>query len=91
MTNLTLIPTEKLESLQADLDEIKSLLFKQSKQDDFNKWLSKKEARIRLKVCQKTLDNYLSKGIIPYSRFGGKTYIKASDIEAHLERNFVSS
>jgi hypothetical protein len=91
MENLTLIPTERLNSFQADLNEIKNLLQQKEKQSDLNKWHSKKEAHIKLKVCLKTLDNYLLKGILPYSRFAGKIYIKASDIEAHLERNYIKA
>lgn len=87
---LTFIPTEKLETLQADIAEIKKLLCEKNKQADLEKWLSKPDARIKLKVCQKTLDNYLLKGVLPYSRFAGKIYIKAADIEAHLQRNYIS-
>ena len=74
MENLTLIPTERLNSFQADLNEIKNLLQQKEKQSDFNKWHSKKEAHIKLKVCLKTLDNYLLKGILPYS------WINRSDV-----------
>ena len=90
MENLTLIPSEKIDSLQAEISEIKSILQETKKQDYLNKWLSKKEAKSTLKVCLKTLDNYMAKGIIPYSRFAGKIYIKAADIESHLERNYIS-
>jgi len=90
MESLTLIPTANLDSFKADLAEIKNLLQEKHNQADLNKWYSKKEARIKLKVCMKTLDNYLSKGVIPHSRFAGKIYVKASDIEAHLERNYMS-
>lgn len=87
---ITLIPTEKFDSFQADLIGIRKLLEDQKKQADLNLWLSKKEARIKLKVCQKTLDNYLSKRVLPFSRFAGKIYIKAADIEAHLQRNYIT-
>jgi len=87
---ITLIPTEKLEAFQADLNEIKSLIRAKKNQADSERWNTKQEARTKLHVCMKTLDNYLSKGILPYSRFAGKIYIKASDIEAHLERNYIS-
>ena len=90
METLTLIPLERLESFQNELSEIKNLLQEKNKQADLNKWLPKKEAKEKLNVCLKTFDNYLSKGIIPYSRFAGKIYIKASDIEAHLQRNYIS-
>lgn len=87
---LSLIPTEKLDSFQAELAEIKSLIQEKNHQADLKKWHSKQEARHKLHVCTKTLDNYLSKGILPYSRFAGKIYIKASDIEAHLEKNYIT-
>ena len=84
-----IIPTEKLDSIQSELSEIKILLHGKAKEAELSKWHSKAEARAKLNVCLKTLDNYLSKGILPYSRFAGKIYIKASDIEAHLEKNYI--
>ena len=87
---MLIIPNEKLEAFQADLNEIKSLIQEKNHQADLNKWHSKQEARHKLHVCSKTLDNYLAKGILPYSRFAGKIYIKASDIEAHLEKNYIT-
>jgi len=62
MENLTLIPIEKLDNFQAELNEIKSLLKGNKKEELLNKWLSKGEARQRLNVCMKTLDSYLSRG-----------------------------
>jgi hypothetical protein len=91
MENLTLIQSERLDFIQQEISEIKLLIQQKEKQADLNKWHSKKEAHIKLKVCLKTLDNYLLKGILPYSRFAGKIYIKASDIEAHLERNYIKA
>jgi hypothetical protein len=87
---VSIIPTERLDSFQADLEEIKTLLHEKDKQAELNKWHSKQEARLKLNVCMKTFDNYLAKGVIPYSRFAGKIYIKASDIEAHLQKNYIS-
>jgi hypothetical protein len=87
---VSIIPSEKIESLLADMAEVKALLHERNHQADLNKWHSKQEARNKLHVCMKTLDSYLAKGTIPYSRFAGKIYIKASDIEAHLQRNYIS-
>ena len=88
---MTIIPKEKLDSLQAELTEIKSLLQGKQKEELLNRWLSKGEARQKLNVCQKTLDSYLSRGILPHSRFAGKIYIKAADIEAHLQRHYIKA
>jgi len=85
-----LLSNEKLESFQRDLDELKKLTSKLISQESQNQWLSKKEAKVKLTVCLKTLDNYLAKGVIPYSRFAGKIYLKASDIEAHLQNNYIT-
>ncbi len=91
MENLAIIPKESLESLQAEIQEIKAII-QQDKQDELQKaWLTKQQAKKLLNVCMKTLDNYLSKGIIPYSRFGAKIYIRASDIQAHLEKHYITA
>ena len=88
--NLSVIPTETLNQLQSGIEEIKNLLSQKLSDEEKNKWLSKKEGKARLNVCQKTFDTYLAKGIIPYSRFAGKIYVKASDIQAHLEKHYIS-
>lgn len=86
----TLVPKSEIEFIQTELREIKSLIQNSHREKSKNEWITKDEARKRLHVCLKTLDTYLSKKIIPYSRFSGKIYIKASDIELHLERNYIS-
>jgi hypothetical protein len=88
--NLSVVPTETLKQLQSEISEIKNFLLGKKESEEKDKWLSKKEARIRLKVCQKTLDTYLSKGVLPYSRFAGKIYVKVADIEAHLQNHYIS-
>ena len=91
MENLAIIPKESLESLKAEIKEIKSII-QQDKQKELERaWLTKQQAQKVLNVCLKTLDNYLSKGIIPYSRFGAKIYIRASDIQAHLEKHLITA
>lgn len=90
MENMVLVPAKSLEGLQADLFEIKSFLHQKKEDEEKNQWLNKKQAKERLHVCLKTLDNYLLRGILPYSKFAGKIYLKASDIEAHLQRNYIT-
>jgi hypothetical protein len=68
MDNLTLIQSSQVEAIHSELQEIKKLLQQSNKEADQNKWLSKPEARTELKVCQKTFDTYLQRGVIPYSR-----------------------
>ena len=88
--NLSVIPTATINQIQADILEIKSLIKINKEEEEKIKWLPKKEAKTRLNVCSKTFDTYLSKGVIPYSRFAGKIYIKASDIELHLQKHYIN-
>lgn len=91
MEHLTLIQSERIDSLHEDIREIKQMLREGIRQSELNKWITKKEARERLHVSLKTLDSYLNRGILPHSRFAGKIYIKAGDIEAHLSKHYIKS
>jgi excisionase family DNA binding protein len=87
--NFIVIPQEKLDLFETSLSEIKNLLQIKQPENDSPKWISKAEACKRLNVCSKTLDSYLKKGIIPFTQFKSKIYIKSSDIENHLEKYYV--
>ena len=87
--NFTLIPDEKINQIENDLAEIKSLLQSKESTKPSNEWLSKKEAKERLHVCMKTLDKYLKDRVIPYSQFGAKVYIKVTDLESHMQKHFI--
>lgn len=88
---IVIIPKEKLELFENYLQDIKGLLqLKIQPQESKSDWLPKKEAAKELKVCTKTFDSYLKKGIIPFTQFKGKIYVKRADIEAHLEKYYVT-
>ena len=84
------IPKEKLDLFESSLLEIRDLLHNRQPVKDSPTWISKHEACKRLNVCSKTFDSYLKKGTIPFTQFKSKIYIKSSDIEAHLERYYVT-
>ena len=88
--NFIVIPQEKLDLFESSLSEIKDLLQFKQPVNDSQKWISKTEACKRLNVCSKTLDSYLKKGIIPFTQFKSKIYIKSGDIENHLEKYYVT-
>jgi hypothetical protein len=91
MEKYILVEAEKMETLITEMGKIRNLIEENKKEQFLKEWLSKQEARQRLKVSLKTLDNYLKNGVISYSRFAGKIYIQAKDIEAHLQRNYISA
>lgn len=87
---LQAIPQEKVDQIESYLIEIKSLLEKKHQETESPSWIDKKEGAKRLSVCSKTFDSYLKKGIIPFTQFKSKIYIKASDIEKHLEKYYIT-
>ena len=56
-----------------------------------SEWLDGKAVCHLLRVSNRTLQSYRDKGIISFSQFGRKIYYKASDIQEHLERNYIKS
>ena len=88
--NLQLIPQEKVEQIESYLIEIKGLLQNKPKSSETPTRVNKKEGAKMLNVCSKTFDSYLKKGIIPYTQFKSKIYIKTSDIEKHLEKYYIT-
>lgn len=44
---------------------------------------------LALNITKRTLQSYREKGIIPYSRVGGKYFYKESDVAAYLESKTV--
>ena len=44
-----------------------------------------------LRVTRRTLQQYRNDGIIPYIQMGGKVLYRESDVQALLERNYVSA
>lgn len=87
--NFNVISEESINQLMQEIAEIKNLLVSNANRMDAQKWVSKAEACKTLRVCSKTLDNYLKKGVIPYTQYASKIYIKSSDIEFHLEKNYI--
>ena len=76
--------------LQTKLEEITSQLKSLNKQDPLSeRWLDNQDVCLILKVSTRTLQNYRDKGILPFSQISNKIYYKASDIERHLENNYV--
>jgi hypothetical protein len=88
--NFVVIPQEKLDFFESSISELLTLAKTKQPVNDSPKWINKKDAARQLNVCSKTLDTYLKKGIIPFTQFKSKIYIKASDIEAHLEKYYVT-
>ena len=76
--------------LQSKLEKITSQLDALGKQNSLSeKWLDNQEVCTILKISTRTLQNYRDKGILAFSQISNKIYYKVSDIEKHLEDNYI--
>jgi len=54
-----------------------------------NDWLDNQEICLRLHISKRTLDSYRKRGLLPYSKIGGKVYCRVSDIDDYLTTHIV--
>jgi excisionase family DNA binding protein len=83
---LTAIPEGRLQSIEAAIQEIKSVIIRSKEEEIQSQWLESEEARKLLNVSRKTWQSYRNKKVIPFSQFGRKIYVRRSDIEAFMQK-----
>nr|WP_283242766.1 helix-turn-helix domain-containing protein [Marinifilum caeruleilacunae] len=55
------------------------------------RWLDNQEVCQTLLISKRTLQTYRDNGTLPFSQIGSKIYYKSSDIQAHLDKNYIQS
>jgi len=76
--------------IMARFDKLEQFIIEKKKQNPLTEvWLDVSDACNLLKVSKRTLQSYRDKRIISYSRVANKIYYKASDIEKHLNDNYL--
>ncbi len=89
------IESDAFKQIVASIHELKNLINKKLDNTPESRihyiektWLNRNEVCKILQVCEKTLQNYRRKKIIPFSRVSNKIYYRASDIQAHLMSHY---
>ena len=87
-----LITQEEYQLLNEKINTIIELLNKNDRSNPLTEiWLDISEVCILLKISKRTLQSYRDKGILPFSKIGGKIYFKTFDIEKHLQAHYNPS
>lgn len=55
------------------------------------KWLSGDQVCHLLRISKRTLQNYRTNGILPFSQVSRKIYYKASDIDEYLDAHYITA
>lgn len=88
--NLIAIPENDIQELKKEMAEIKNIVSQGSKPSTLGEqWLDVSDTCIALNISKRTCQNWRDQRILPFTQLGGKIYFKATDIEAHLMKNYV--
>lgn len=88
---MAVIPQSILFELTEGIGEIKELLSNKTAEELNSQWIESGKARQMLGVSQKTWQTYRDKRIIPFSQFGRKIYVKMADLEAFMDKHYITS
>jgi hypothetical protein len=85
------IESAAFKELIKNINDIKFSLSEKARKTPLSEiWLDISETCMLLKISKRTLQTYRDNGILSYSQISGKIYFKASDIEVHLQQNYIS-
>lgn len=85
-----IISENEFNEIHNKLEEISVQLQNINRENPFSeRWLDNQEVCLILKISKRTLQNYRDNGVLPFSQIGNKIYYKSSDIEKHLEKNYI--
>ena len=86
------IQSEAFYQIIDKIDSLSSMFKKSKKEQPFNEaWLDISETCQCLKISKRTLQAYRDNVMISFSKIVGKIYFKASDIEEHLNKNYIKA
>ena len=88
---MVVLPQLVWEGVKADIQDMKELLTKESTEEAGNEWIESKVARRMLGVSPKTWQTYRDRRIIPFAQIGRKILVKKSDLEAFMQKHYISS
>jgi excisionase family DNA binding protein len=84
-----LIDVESANALQSTLEEVKAELKKVREQGVGKEPMTKAQAAKYLHVARSTLDQYISQGAIPVSRYGGRVWVTRGDIDRFIDAHRI--
>jgi hypothetical protein len=82
--NLTVVPSDFLEKMEADLHELKESLRIKNEHEINSQWVLSVEVPKILGISRKTWQTYRDKRMIPFSQIGSKIYVKRVDLERFM-------
>jgi hypothetical protein len=87
---LSAIPEARLQAMEKALQRIEDQLTQKHDEEIQNQWIESKQVPKILRISTKTWQSYRDKGVIPFSQFGSKIYVRRGDIESFLQEHYIN-
>ena len=81
---MTVVPSDFLEKMEADLQEMKESLRVKNEQEINSQWIESVKVPKILGISRKTWQTYRDRKMINYSQIGSKIYVKRADLESFM-------
>ena len=88
---LNVLPEEVINQIKNDLQEIKESFGKRKEEDFADSFIDSKKIPKLLNISLKTWQNYRDKRKIPFIQFGSKIWVKRIDLEAFLDKHYITN
>lgn len=87
---MAIVPQSELSLIKTELQLIKENLASKSEEAFFNQFIESKQVPKLLSISQRTWQSYRDKGEIPFIQFGQKVWVKRKDLEAFMDRYYIT-
>ncbi len=88
---MVVLPQSVWEDVTEKLNHLTRILStEETAKESSSEWIPSVKARQIIGVSQKTWQTYRDNGVIPFSQFGRKIYVKKSDLEKFMEDHYIN-
>lgn len=88
---MVILPRDEWEEIKLKLDKLADMVVTRNNGDADSEWVESNVARKMLGVSPTTWQTLRDNRTIPFSQYGRKIYVKKGDLQAFLERNYITS
>jgi len=89
--NMIMLPEEAVNQILNDQKLILERLDKKQEENFAESYLDSKQIPKLLNISLKTWQNYRDKRKIPFIQFGSKIWVKRIDLEAFLDKHYITN
>lgn len=88
---MAVVPQSFLNEMREEIKQLKSILSNKETKEKENEWIESTRIPKILSISPKTWQTYRDRRLIPFSQIGSKIYVKRSDLNAFMEKHYITA